>query len=96
MLLFTAVAATIFHNFWGVPADQAQNQMIHFMKTLSITRQRLLCRYILGLILASQLHGESPGPRDRCSPQLPCRAEIKQGRGEFTFSHIRAGLATGR
>ncbi|MEB0031885.1 DoxX family protein [Undibacterium sp. RTI2.1] len=36
MLIFTASAAIIFHNFWGVPADQAQNQMIHFMKNISM------------------------------------------------------------
>lgn len=36
MLIFTVVAAVIFHNFWGVPADQAQNQMIHFMKNISM------------------------------------------------------------
>lgn len=36
MLVFTASAAVIFHNFWGVPADQAQNQMIHFMKNISM------------------------------------------------------------
>ena len=36
MFVFTALAALIFHNFWAVPADQAQNQMIHFMKNISI------------------------------------------------------------
>ncbi|MES2047895.1 MAG: DoxX family protein [Pseudomonadota bacterium] len=36
MLLFTVSAAVFFHNFWGVPADQAQNQMIHFMKNISM------------------------------------------------------------
>lgn len=36
MLLFTVSAAVIFHNFWGVAADQAQNQMIHFMKNISM------------------------------------------------------------
>ena len=36
MLLFTVSAAVIFHNFWGVPAEQAQNQMIHFMKNISM------------------------------------------------------------
>jgi putative oxidoreductase len=36
MLIFTALAALIFHNFWAVPPDQMQNQMIHFMKNLSI------------------------------------------------------------
>jgi putative oxidoreductase len=36
ILLFTAIATLIFHNFWAVPADQAQNQMIHFLKNISI------------------------------------------------------------
>jgi putative oxidoreductase len=36
MIVFTLVAAFIFHNFWGVAADAAQNQMIHFMKNISI------------------------------------------------------------
>ena len=36
MLVFTAMTALLFHNFWAVPADQAQNQMIHFMKNISI------------------------------------------------------------
>lgn len=36
MLVFTAMTALIFHNFWAVPADQAQNQMIHFMKNVSM------------------------------------------------------------
>jgi len=36
MLVFTAMTALLFHNFWAVPADQAQNQMIHFMKNVSM------------------------------------------------------------
>jgi putative oxidoreductase len=36
MLVFTAMAALLFHNFWSVPAEQAQNQMIHFMKNVSM------------------------------------------------------------
>ena len=36
MLVFTAMAALLFHNFWAAPADQAQNQMIHFMKNISM------------------------------------------------------------
>ena len=36
MLIFTVVAAFIFHNFWAAAADQAQNQMIHFMKNISM------------------------------------------------------------
>jgi len=34
MCIFTVVAALIFHNFWAVPAEHAQNQMIHFMKNI--------------------------------------------------------------
>jgi putative oxidoreductase len=34
MMLFTLAAAVIFHNFWAVPSDMAQNQMIHFMKNI--------------------------------------------------------------
>jgi putative oxidoreductase len=36
MLVFTAAAALLFHNFWAMPPDQAQNQMIHFMKNISM------------------------------------------------------------
>ena len=36
MFLFTALAAFLFHNFWAMPPDQAQNQMIHFMKNISM------------------------------------------------------------
>jgi len=36
MLVFTALAAALFHNFWALPPDQAQNQMIHFMKNISM------------------------------------------------------------
>jgi len=34
---FSLVSALIFHNFWAVPADQALNQTIHFMKNVAIT-----------------------------------------------------------
>jgi putative oxidoreductase len=47
MLVFTAAAAFFFHNFWAVPADQAQNQMIHFMKNISM----------MGGLLYVVLHG---------------------------------------
>jgi putative oxidoreductase len=50
MFLFTAIAAVIFHNFWAASADDAQNQMIHFMKNLSM----------LGGLLYVVVHG--PGP----------------------------------
>jgi len=36
MLVFTALAGLLFHNFWAVPADQVQNQLIHFMKNVSM------------------------------------------------------------
>lgn len=36
LFVFTALAALLFHNFWSAPADQAQIQMIMFMKNISI------------------------------------------------------------
>ena len=36
LALFTLVAMFIFHAYWSVPADQVQNQQIHFMKNLAI------------------------------------------------------------
>jgi putative oxidoreductase len=36
MLVFTAMTALFFHNFWAVPPDQVQNTMIHFMKNISM------------------------------------------------------------
>ena len=33
---YTILSALIFHNFWAVPADQALNQTIHFMKNVAI------------------------------------------------------------
>ena len=33
---FTVVATLVFHNFWAVPAAEAQMQMIQFMKNLAI------------------------------------------------------------
>jgi putative oxidoreductase len=48
--VFTAAAAVIFHNFWAVPVDQAQNQMIHFMKNISM----------MGGLLYVVVHGSGP------------------------------------
>ena len=50
LFVFTALAAVLFHAFWAVPADQAQNQMIHFMKNLSI----------MGGLLFVIIHGSGP------------------------------------
>ena len=36
MMLFTVVAAVIFHNYWAAPPEMAQNQMIHFLKNISM------------------------------------------------------------
>jgi putative oxidoreductase len=36
MAVFTLLAALIFHNFWAAPADQVQNQMINFLKNISM------------------------------------------------------------
>lgn len=42
MFGFSLAAAFIFHNFWVVPAAEAQNQMIHFMKNISMAGGLLL------------------------------------------------------
>ena len=36
LIVFTLPATFIFHAYWGVPADQALNQQIHFMKNIAI------------------------------------------------------------
>jgi len=36
LFIFTGLAALFFHNFWAAAADQMQNQMIHFMKNITI------------------------------------------------------------
>lgn len=55
MLVFTAMAALIFHNFWAVPPAEAQNQMIHFMKNISM----------MGGLLYVLVHGSGPVSLDR-------------------------------
>jgi putative oxidoreductase len=36
LLLFTAISALLFHNFWAMPPAEAQGQMVHFMKNISM------------------------------------------------------------
>lgn len=36
LFVFTLLAASFFHNYWTMPAEQAQNQMIHFMKNIAM------------------------------------------------------------
>jgi putative oxidoreductase len=36
LALFMIVITPIFHNFWGVPPQEAMNQQVHFMKNVSI------------------------------------------------------------
>jgi len=58
MLLFTACATIFFHNFWAASADQFQDQMVHFMKNISI----------LGALLYIVVHGSGPLSIDRGEP----------------------------
>ena len=37
LALFTATAAIFFHNYWGVPAEQAMMQQLMFWKNVAIT-----------------------------------------------------------
>jgi putative oxidoreductase len=36
LLIFTAAAGLLFHNFWAVPAAEVTNQMTHFLKNVCI------------------------------------------------------------
>lgn len=55
ILIFTGLAALFFHNFWAVSPDQAQNQMIHFMKNIAI----------MGGLLFVMVHGGGAFSLDR-------------------------------
>lgn len=50
LLVFTASAGLLFHNFWAVPAAEASNQMTHFLKNVCI----------LGGLLYVIIHGSGP------------------------------------
>jgi putative oxidoreductase len=50
LFVFTAMTALFFHNFWALPADQAQGQMIHFMKNMAM----------MGGLLYVVVHGGGP------------------------------------
>lgn len=50
MFVFTALAALNFHDFWAAAPDQVQNQMIHFMKNVSM----------MGGLLYVVVHGAGP------------------------------------
>ena len=58
LFFFTGLAALIFHDFWAVPADQAQNQMIHFMKNISM----------MGGLLYVVVHGSGPFSLEKTRP----------------------------
>lgn len=55
LVLFTLPATFIFHAYWSVPADQALNAQIHFMKNLAI----------VGGLLGIFAHGSGPLALDR-------------------------------
>lgn len=55
ILIFTGLAALFFHNFWAAPPDQAQSQMINFMKNIAI----------MGGLLFVVIHGGGPLSLDR-------------------------------
>ena len=55
LVVFTALAAFLFHNFWAMPPEQAQNQMIHFMKNISM----------IGGLLYVVVHGSGALSLDR-------------------------------
>lgn len=55
LFVFTGLAALFFHNFWAVPPEQTQNQMVHFMKNVAM----------MGGILFVVVHGSGPFSLDK-------------------------------
>ncbi len=55
LIVFTVPATFIFHAYWAVPADQAMNAQIHFMKNVAI----------LGGLLTVFAHGSGRYALDR-------------------------------
>lgn len=55
LFVFTLLTALIFHDFWAAAADQAQNQMIHFMKNIAMA----------GGLLYVLVHGSGPLSLDK-------------------------------
>ncbi len=56
MFVFIAIASFLFHAYWAAPAEQMHNQMIHFMKNISI----------LGGLLYVVVHGSGAFSLDKC------------------------------
>ncbi|HSQ02672.1 MAG TPA: DoxX family protein, partial [Burkholderiales bacterium] len=65
LFLFTLVATLIFHNFWAAPVDQAQNQMIHFMKNITILGGMMYVIVFGAGPLSVDQRGDSSGDRLR-------------------------------
>jgi putative oxidoreductase len=59
LFVFTGLAALFFHNFWAVPAAQAQDMMIHFMKNISM----------MGGLLYVVVYGSGPVSIDKADDQ---------------------------
>lgn len=61
LIVFTALTALLFHNFWAVPALEVQNQMTHFLKNVCI----------LGGLLYVAVHGSGPLSIERSTTVRP-------------------------
>jgi putative oxidoreductase len=70
LVLFTIPATFIFHAYWSVPADQALNQQIHFVKNLAI----------VGGLLSVIAHGAGRFAIERVEKVLPLRAAVQSAR----------------
>jgi putative oxidoreductase len=70
LVLFTIPATFIFHAYWSVPADQALNQQIHFVKNLAI----------VGGLLSVIAHGAGRFAIEQVEKVLPLRAAVQSAR----------------
>jgi putative oxidoreductase len=45
MALWLIPVTLVFHHFWGIPAEQQQDQMVHFLKNVAIMGGLLVLAY---------------------------------------------------
>jgi putative oxidoreductase len=66
LIVFLVAATLVFHRFWEMPSSQAQNQLMHFLKNVSM----------LGGLLYLLANGPGPWSIDNRYPELAPAAHL--------------------
>ena len=53
--VFLLASAVVFHNFWAVPEEQAQDEMVHFLKNVELAGAALVLLAVSGEVWAYTL-----------------------------------------